>query len=193
MRRLTLSIAAAALATAGAAIAAPGDGARAPQGDMTRAQAEAMAGERFAKMDANGDGTIDKADREIRRETMRARMFERLDTNKDGSVSKAEFETMHAKRAEGTKARVGQRGDRGKMAGHRMGGRKMGGRGAMGGTVDTNSDGSVSRAEFTAAAIKRFDATDTDNNGVVTLAERQAARAAMKAKWDARKAARSAN
>lgn len=195
MRKLTLSIAVAALATAGTAFAAPGaGGARMPQGDMTRAQVEAKAAERFAKMDANGDGVLNPADRAA----MRAKMFDRIDADKNGSISRAEFEAMHAKRAE--RARSGKRGDRAAMAGHRMGGHKMGargGRGMMGKMADANSDGAISRAEFTAAALKRFDAADADRNGTVTQAERQAGRQAMRAqmksRWEARKAERQAN
>ena len=109
MNKLTLSIAAATLATAGVALAAPG---MKPQGDVTRAQAEAMAGERFAKMDVNSDGVLNAADREARQ----AQMFGKLDTDKNGAISEAEFAAHHGV------ARDGKRGDRAAMAGHRMDG-----------------------------------------------------------------------
>ena len=187
MRKLTLSIAAATLATAGVALAAPGMGGhQMPQGDMTRAQAQARAAEHFAKMDANGDGKLDKTDREA----MRAKMFDKLDANDDGAISKSEFEARHRGRADA--AQAGQAGER---AGHRMGGGKRGmrgGHGMMAKMADTNGDGAISQAEFTAGALKRFDRVDADGNGTVTQAERTAARAAMKAKWQERRSARQA-
>ncbi len=46
-------------------------------------------------------------------------------------------------------------------------------------TLDMNKDGFVTRAEAKAAAEQRFDAADTDRNGTISDAEREAARAAM--------------
>ena len=69
MRKLHFSMAAAVLATAGVAIASPAIAqGRMPMGDMTRAQAEARAGEMFAKMDVNGDGVLNQTDRDARRD-----------------------------------------------------------------------------------------------------------------------------
>lgn len=194
MNKLTLSIAAATLATAGVALAAPG---MKPQGDVTRAQAEAMAGEHFAKMDVNSDGVLNAADREARQ----AQMFGKLDTDKNGAISEAEFAAHHGV------ARDGKRGDRAAMAGHRMDGATDGGKmgrpgghrmGAMmmGRMADTDKDGTITRAEFTNAALTRFNTVDADKNGTVTQAERKAAHEAMRAKWQAksqeRRAARTA-
>lgn len=183
MRKLTLSIAAATLATAGVALAAPAM--MGGNADMTRAQAQAMAAEHFAKMDANSDGKIDAADRAARQ----AKMFDRIDTDHNGSISREEFTAMHSRGNRGEHAGM----DHGQAAGgHRMGGHRMGkrGHGAMGGQMmarmaDTNNDGTITQAEFTAAALKHFDMADADHNGTVTAAERQAARAAMKARMQA--------
>lgn len=195
MRKLTVSIAAATLATAGVALAAPG---MMPQGDMTRAQAQERAAERFAKMDINSDGKLDTADREARR----AAMVARLDTNKDGTVSAEERAAAKAARGanrpEG--ARGGKRAEGGDHAGHRMGGGKRGGPdgrdgrmgGVMGKMADANGDGAITLAEFTAGAMKRFDMADADRNGTVTQTERKAAHEAMRAQWQARKAAQPA-
>jgi hypothetical protein len=188
MRKLTFSIALSTLATATVALAAPGMGGhKMPQGDVTRAQAEAAAGERFARMDANGDGLINQADREARR----AKMIARLDTDKDGTVSAEERAAARANRPEG--ARAGKRG--GDHAGHAgMAGKRMAGRGmGMMKMADTDGNGALSRAEFTAAALKRFDRIDADRNGTVTETERKTAREAMRAQWQARKAAAPAN
>ena len=45
--------------------------------------------------------------------------------------------------------------------------------------ADANKDGVVTKDEFTAAALKRFDAMDTNKDGTVTAQERRAARQAM--------------
>ena len=58
--------------------------------------------------------------------------------------------------------------------------------------ADTNNDGAISQAEFTAGALKMFDAADADHNGTVTQAERQTAREAMKAQWQAKRQQRAA-
>lgn len=47
--------------------------------------------------------------------------------------------------------------------------------------ADTNRDGAITRAEMLADADARFVAMDTDKDGKVTAAERDAARAAMRA------------
>ena len=204
MRKLHFSMAAAVLATAGVAIAAPAIAAqdnvrgRMPMGDMTRAQAEAMAGEHFAKMDVNGDGVLNQADRDARR----AAMVAKLDTDKDGTVSAEERAAARANRPErpaGAKRAEGDHAgmDPGKMDHGKMGhGGKMGmrgHRGGMGKMADTNNDGTITRAEFTAGALARFAKADADGNGTVTQAERQAAHEAMKAEWQARKAAKPAS
>jgi len=196
MRKLTLSIGAAVLATAGVALTAPlmaaPQMAGHMQADMTRAQAQTMAAEHFAKMDANGDGKLDSADRTARQ----AKVFDRIDADHNGAISRDEFAAMHAQRGE----RGGRHGMGGAempapgMAGHRMGGRHrmhggMGGRGMMFGKMaDTNNDGTITQGEFTAAALAHFDKADADHNGTVTSAERKAARDAMKAQWQARRA-----
>lgn len=52
---------------------------------------------------------------------------------------------------------------------------------------DTNADGRLTRVEFDAAQKARFDALDSDRNGVITAQER---RAVMEAQREAAKAAR---
>jgi hypothetical protein len=181
MRKLTLSIFAATLATGGVALAAPGM----MQGDMTRAQVQAMAAEHFARMDANGDGVLNQADRQARR----AQMFDRIDADNNGAISRDEFAAMHRGHRDGAEDgdRRGKRGHRKGIRGHRGGGMHMLR------MADANDDGAVSQAEFTAGAMKMFDAADADNNGTVTDAERKAAHAKLRAEWKAKREARQAN
>jgi hypothetical protein len=178
-------------------LAAPGGAKGDANATLTRAEAQAHAAERFAKMDANKDGKIDASDRAARRTAMQTKMFERLDANKDGSISKAEWDQHSADRAakRGEKradagATEGKRGMRGH---HGMRGGRHGMRGGMMmGKADTNGDKAISQAEFETAALARFDAADANKDGQVTAEERAAQRAAWKAKaaeWRAKRVA----
>ena len=175
MRKLTLVLSTAVLGLSAPAIAqtstAPGaaEQARAPMADMTRAQAQVRAEARFARMDANQDGTLDQADRQARH----ARMFDRMDTDRNGSISRSEFDAMHTKRAE-------RRADK-PMAGNRKEHRRAMVRGDA---------GPVTRQAFVDRALGMFDRADANRDGTVTVAERRAAREAMRGQWRARAAER---
>ena len=180
VRKIALGLSLTATALAGAAYAQQG-GKSAPGGDgvTTRAEAQAKAQERFSRMDANKDGKLDQADREARR----AAMFDRIDADKNGQISRAEFDAMHHRGPRG--AEGGPQADRGTDGKHGHGKHRGGWRGHRGGMMmgamaDANKDGAVSQAEFTAAAMQRFDRMDADKNGTVTREERQAARQAMR-------------
>ena len=138
--------------------------------DMTRAQLVSRLDAQFAKLDTNRDGNITQAERTAMRDARVTERFQRLDTDKNGSITLDEFK---ARQGRGGKAE-GRGGPRGKHHGMR------GGRGMGGMNVDANKDGMISKAEFQAGPLARFDRMDTDKNGIVTAAERQAARAAMK-------------
>ncbi|QGN54996.1 EF-hand domain-containing protein [Novosphingobium sp. Gsoil 351] len=179
MKKFTLAAAAATLAmSATALIAAPGDAKRGPDangdGTITRAEVQAQVAERFAKADANGDGVLNEADKAART----GQMFDRIDTDKNGSISRAEFLAAHSG-AGGEHAGM----DHGAMfgPGGRPGGR-MGGAGMMLRMADTNNDGAVTRDEALAAALKSFDRMDANKDGQVNRAERQAAMQAMGAR-----------
>ncbi|MGB7412084.1 MAG: hypothetical protein WA910_13130 [Sphingopyxis granuli] len=185
---------------AGPVLAAPAGGPRAMgdadgNGVLTRAEAQAHAAQMFAKLDANGDGKLDAADRAAARAAMQAKMFERLDANKDGSISKAEWDQRAAERqakrgerkekraAAAGEAREGpraMRGHHGKRGGHGM-------RGGMMMKADTNGDKAISRAEFETAALARFDRLDANKDGQVTAEERKAQREAKRAEWQAKR------
>ena len=169
-----------ALMLAAGAYAAPGDAPRGPDangdGTITRAEVQAQVAERFAKADVNGDGVLNEADQAARI----GQMFDKIDSDKNGSISRAEFMAAHA--AMGGEHGGMEMGGAG-MDGHQMGGRRMGmgggGPGAMLRMADTNHDGAVTRDEAMAAALKRFDMMDTNHDGQVTKAERQAAMKTM--------------
>ncbi len=82
MKKTVLALALLTTGLAGAAAAQPGSQRPEAMGDktVTKAEAQAKAGEMFARMDANRDGKVDQADRGAQR----AQMFDRLDANKDG-------------------------------------------------------------------------------------------------------------
>ena len=102
LTKFAIGLSAAALAIGGIAVAQAPDTPPPPledgfhmdangDGTVTRAEAQAAAEALFTKLDVNKDGKLDKADREARRAQMREDMFKRLDTNGDGVISKAEF------------------------------------------------------------------------------------------------------
>lgn len=160
----------ASLGVAGTAFAAHHE-ARGPDanGDhnITRAEAQSHADAKFARMDGNQDGRIDAADRAARQ----AEHFAMRDTNKDGSLSRDEFSAgaNHGARAEGAEGP------------HRMarGGGRNGGR-MMLRMADANHDQVISRSEFAAAHLKRFEMADANKDGTLTREERQAAKARMR-------------
>ncbi|PJK02516.1 calcium-binding protein [Lysobacteraceae bacterium NML75-0749] len=69
-------------------------------GRISRAEAEARPAffSRFARMDLNRDGFIDRADQELRRQQRRDAMFAAADSDKDGKLSRAEFDNLRAAR-----------------------------------------------------------------------------------------------
>ena len=189
--------AAASIATAGIAYAAPGmDGPGKDRPDVTRVQAEERANAMFDRMDANKDGKPDKADHEARQKAR----FDRMDANKDGSLSREEFAARPDRRGPEGTGPQGQKAEGKRGDGQHFGGRHHGGRGGkhhgMGGMrgsggmmkqADTNGDGAISKAEFVAAHLAKFDASDTDRNGTVTAAERKTQHDKMRTEWQAKR------
>ncbi len=190
MKSFSIYAGIAALAVTSAAVlyAAPGDmQGRDPQRAVTKAEAMKLGDARFAKMDANGDGMLNAADRTA----MLSKRFAAIDTDKNGAISEAEFMAMHEARADrrserrakamerGMMGEPGMRGEPGMMRAH---GGPRGGRGAMAmmKRADTNGDQAVSQAEFRAAVEERFAKADTNNDGTISAEERQANR---KGKW----------
>ncbi|ALC11971.1 hypothetical protein LH20_08415 [Sphingopyxis sp. 113P3] len=202
MKKMTILTLGAAL-IAVPALAAPGErgmGDADGNGVLTRAEAQTAAANMFAKLDINKDGKLDAADRAARQAAMQAKRFAALDANSDGSISKAEWDqhnsNREAKRAEWKEKRSARAGEAGEgkhamrgLRGKRGGHHGMRGHQGMMMKADTNGDKAISQAEFEAAALARFDRLDTNKDGQVTAEERQAQRAAWKAKRGQRAAA----
>ena len=174
-----------------AGIALLGGGAAIAQGkqdrpDLTRSAATQHAAAMFDRMDVNGDGQLDEADREVRQEER----FAALDTDGNGAISQEEFAAARTERGERGEARMGRGGGHhgeGRHGKRGMRGEGFHGGGAMRGmmarTADADQDGSISQAEFTGALLARFDAADADNDGTLTSAERQAQREKMRERF----------
>ncbi len=109
--------------------------------------AQGSDGSRMAKLDANGDGVIDRS--EAAKVPKFAEHFDKLDANKDGRITAEERP---------------QRGARGGKGGH---GDRMA-------QLDTNKDGVIDRSE--AAKVPKFaehfDKLDANKDGRITAEER---------------------
>ncbi len=162
-----------AIAVAVPVLAQMPEGRKAPQ-PMTKAEVEARVKERFAKMDANRDGSVTReeidATRAARRAEMQDRRFGMMDANKDGSISRAEFDSAASARGERRAERGGKRGKRG----------GRGGPEAMLARADTNADGRLTLAEMLSRPMARFETSDTNRDGTLTPDERKAARDKMR-------------
>jgi len=177
MRKASVVVAGAAgLMFAAAAMAAPqGKPARLdPNASVSRSDTLAMMNQRFDRIDTNADGMIDPAEMAAHRETMKTwrakRQTAQAATRAEGAAAEANEAATAARReawAKFAKAREEARRARGQL-GFAM--------------RDADGDGLISRDEFTAPALRRFDRADADGDGVVTPAERAAAREARRSR-----------
>lgn len=114
---------------------------------ITRAEVDALRAEMFAWMDRNSDGYLDQADASPVRQRLRARH-------------------------EAARAEQGDEDDRRGRRGHRRGGRGGDGPGRH---MDADEDGRISRAEYLESESRIFARLDTDEDGVITPDELDAA------------------
>lgn len=152
-------------------------------GQLTKAEMDAA---HAARMDGRGGKRMEnitdaqKAEWQAKKAERHAAHFTAMDTDKNGSLSETEFSAGHAMMHDG------KGDDMGDHQGRHHGKRGHHGRGGMGGMMmqnaDANKDGAISQAEFSTAALTRFDGMDTDKNGIVSKDEHKAARAEWKGK-----------
>ncbi len=133
------------------------------QAPPTRAAMQQTLNNNFRAIDTNGDGSLNSVEmaaaqsktQQQRIGAARTRFeaqFTRLDTNKDGTLSKVEF------MAGAPPATAGQVNGA-----------------ALVTQLDKNKDGKVSADEFRAPMLASFDRADTNKDGTISQAERQAA------------------
>jgi hypothetical protein len=143
-----------ATAASASALAAPAPAAKpaarpAPQ-SMSRTTLIQNLATQFKAIDTNNNGGIEAAEAgaaESKVEQQRlGAMFTKLDINKDGQLSRAEFMSL-APAPNG---------------------------GAIVAKLDKNKDGKVSSDEYAAGPLAGFDRADTNKDGVLSPAERQA-------------------
>jgi len=101
----------------------------------------------FPRADADGDGIVTRAEATVQADAQ----LDAMDSNRDGKVTGEEMRAAFATRS---------------------GGRGMGGRFG----ADNGGEVSMSRDDFRARALARFDRNDTDHDGKVDQAEVAAAR-----------------
>jgi Ca2+-binding EF-hand superfamily protein len=185
-----LVLAIASVLTAGVAIAAPATAPKAPaaharidaNGDGVIDRTEAAARPRFAEMfdrlDKNHDGRIDASERPQHgmRDGMRHGGFAKLDANNDGAIDRAEAAKIpgFAQKFDQLDKNKDGRIDASERPQHGM----RDGKGGRMARLDADHDGRLSRAEAAKSPMaQRFEQLDANHDGFV---DRDEARAAFK-------------
>jgi len=147
---------------------------------VTQAQFVQARVSRLTALDANHDGTVTAEERragaQARRAEQATRRFDRLDADKNGQISRAEFDAARPERA------AHRRGEhRGQRMAHRRGGQGHGPAQRMA------RHGPIVIADVQTQLTERFARQDADHDGVLSPAERQAGRAAMRQRFQERR------
>lgn len=90
-------------------------------------------------------------------EGSRKSLVDRIDANHDGTVTKAEYQAFVDRRFERLDANQDGFIDANEAASSTAGERRQSKRGGMIQRLDTNGDGKISKAEFEAGSMKRFE------------------------------------
>tara|TARA_R100000005_G_scaffold96440_1_gene83351 strand:- start:982 stop:1515 length:534 start_codon:yes stop_codon:yes gene_type:complete len=115
-------------------------------GQVTLEEMTATVTARFERMDTDGNGAVTVEDMTVRMQ----KMFDAMDADKNGAVSKEEAQAFRQQKREEMKGRHGAR---------------------MLKILDTDGDGTVSKAEFVAASDNRFAAADENKDGALSADE----------------------
>ena len=166
MKTIILTGAAALSFAAGASAQVPAQ----PPADITRAAAVADAERNFAALDTDADGQLSAAELQKAGEQRRAERKQRMD-ERLARMSPEERAAFEKKREEWRGRGDGRDGARGPRGGEARRGPQDG----------RGFDGPVSRADFVARAVSRFDRLDLDRDGVITAAEQAQLRARRQA------------
>jgi Ca2+-binding EF-hand superfamily protein len=160
---IRISLLAAGLALASTASAQGAPAAKQAPKQISKADFTKNLDSRFANMDTNHDGQLDKAEiaaaqakavqqaQAVEQQRLEAE-FKKLDTNHDNQLSLAEF------KAAAPSLKTNETPDQ------------------MVSQLDTNKDGKISTAEYRAPQLANFDKADTNHDGIVTAQELAAAR-----------------
>ena len=140
---------------------------------------------RLTALDTNHDGTVTaeemRAAGQARRAEQATRRFDRLDADKNGQISRAEFDAARPEHGP-------HRGPRGEHGGSRMAHRRGGEGHGPGQRVAQH--GPIVIADVQTRLTEGFARLDTDHDGVLSPAERQAGRAVMRERFQERRANR---
>jgi uncharacterized low-complexity protein len=135
-------------------------------------------GKMLERMDTNADGELTRAEHDA----YWAAKFNEVDENRDEQITRTEMDA--ARKHKGAEGRCGGDKDEASEGGGKEGEGKCGegkcgggkeGKSEMFGTMDTDGDAGVSRAEHAAYWRAKFDEVDTDGDGVVTADDMDAA------------------
>lgn len=186
MKKMVLSgLALAALAAVPVVAQSSGDasGRHRTAGQISRAVFLKHVEDRFARLDANRDGSVDRSEAGAPPELAAAprgprgrgdpnASFDRMDANRDGAISRSEYLAYRARGPRGRGSAAGPDG----AARPRRASLGWGFTGRWFDRVDADRDGRISLAEAQRAATSLFDRLDTNHDGSLSPDERAAAR-----------------